>query len=123
MSKCSLTRGPAPRRQARDDRERPKAACRRSTSRPFVEVLEDRCLLSFITAPNYAAGINASSVVVGDFNGDGIPDLTVANAGSRTVTVLLGKGDGTFGAARSYTAGNGARSVAVGDFDGDGHLD
>jgi hypothetical protein len=47
----------------------------------------------------------------------------VANAGSNTVSVLLGNGDGSFQAARSFGAGSGPRSVAVGDFNGDGRLD
>ncbi len=61
-----------------------------------------------------------SSVVVGDFNGDGIPDLAVA--GTPTVTILLGKGDGTFTPAKTSPAAGG-NSIAVGDFNGDGILD
>jgi hypothetical protein len=37
------------------------------------------------------------SVDHGDFNADSIPDLAVANWGPDTLTLLLGKGDGTFG--------------------------
>src|SRR5262249_28655922 len=54
---------------------------------------------SFITAPSYAAGSYPTSVAVGDFNGDAIPDLVVANAsgnGNGAMSVLLGNGDGTF---------------------------
>jgi hypothetical protein len=61
-----------------------------------------------------------SSVVVGDFNGDGIPDLAVA--GTPTVTILLGNGDGTFTPAKTSPAAGG-NSIAVGDFNGDGILD
>jgi hypothetical protein len=59
-------------------------------------------------------------VAVGDFNRDGIADLVVANHDSNNVSVLLGKGNGTFGAAFNYAAGTGPRAVAVADFNGDG---
>jgi hypothetical protein len=84
---------------------------------------------TFLTAVTYAAGTYPRSVAVGDFNGDGIPDLAVANEGTSpsfsdsSVSILLGKGDGTFLPAVNYAAGAGRRSVAVGDFNGDGKLD
>src|SRR5207245_4737604 len=39
------------------------------------------------------------------------------------VSVLLGKGDGTFNDTQTYAARESARSVAVGDFNEDGILD
>ena len=63
------------------------------------------------------------SVAVGDFNGDGKPDLAVANASSGNVGVLLGSGSGTFASAVNYAAGILPVSVAVGDFNGDGKPD
>ena len=72
---------------------------------------------------NYAAGTHPLSVAVGDFNGDGKPDLAVANQRSNTVSVLLGNGDGTFQAAVNYGADRNPNSVAVGDFNGDGKPD
>ena len=68
------------------------------------------------------------AVAVGDFNRDGVLDLVVADGGffyfpGTTVSVLLGKGDGTFGAIQSYGAGGFPSSVAVGDFNGDGYPD
>ena len=59
----------------------------------------------------------------GDFNGDGKLDLAVANADSNNVSILLGTGTGSFGAATNFGVGTGPRSVAVGDFTGDGTLD
>jgi FG-GAP-like repeat len=43
--------------------------------------------------------------------------------GSGSVTVLLGKGDGTFGSPQSYVVGLYPQNVAVADFNGDGILD
>jgi hypothetical protein len=52
-------------------------------------------------------------VAVGDFNADGTPDLAVANLGSNTVSILLGAGGGSFGAATSFAVGSRPFSVAV----------
>jgi hypothetical protein len=95
-----------------------------------VSVLLGRGDGTFLPAQNFAAGIDPVFVAVGDFNGDGKPDLAVANGGffaccldRRSVSVLLGNGDGTFQAARIVFFDQGATSVAVGDFNGDGKLD
>jgi hypothetical protein len=60
------------------------------------------------------------SVVVADFNGDGKPDLAVANAGSNTITVLLGEGNGNFAPPISPAVATDPVYAAVGDFNGDG---
>jgi VCBS repeat protein len=62
-------------------------------------------------------------VAVGDFNGDGKPDLAVTGENSSDVSILLGNGDGTFQAPVSYAAGTTPLFVAVGDFNGDGKPD
>jgi hypothetical protein len=61
-------------------------------------------------------------VAVGDFNGDGIPDLAIAD-GFCTVTIQLGIGDGTFRTVARPTVPCSPSSIAVGDFNGDGNLD
>jgi ankyrin repeat protein len=69
-------------------------------------------------------GNEATSVAVGDFNGDAQLDLAVVNSISNTVGILLGSGSGTFLPALTYgSGGSGAYSVAVGDFNGDAALD
>lgn len=93
------------------------------SSRLFLESLEDRCLLSFSPAVNYPAGSAPQAVVTGDFNGDGRPDLAVANADASNVGVLLGNTDSTFQATRNFATGIGPISIAVGDFNKDGKLD
>jgi hypothetical protein len=67
-----------------------------------------------------AGGFEPYGVAAGDFNGDRISDLAVANYNSNTVSVLLGKGDGSFQPAVSYPVGSNPESVAVGDSNGDG---
>jgi len=70
-----------------------------------------------------ATGYWPSSAVVGDFNGDGVPDLAVANESDSTLTILLGNGNGTFNPAASPSTGWGPMSLTVADFNGDGILD
>jgi uncharacterized repeat protein (TIGR01451 family) len=79
--------------------------------------------VDFGTATTYPVGTSPSAVVVGDFNGDGKPDLAVANSGSNNVSILLGNGDGTFQPAVNFDAGLSPSSLAIGDFNGDGKLD
>jgi hypothetical protein len=77
----------------------------------------------FLEAPQYPTGSNPQAAAVGDFNGDGNLDLAIANSTSNTISVLLGKGDGTFAPRVDYATGTTPQGIAVGDFNGDGHLD
>jgi hypothetical protein len=77
----------------------------------------------FLEAPQYPTGSNPQAAAVGDFNGDGNQDLAIANSTSNTISVLLGKGDGTFSPKVDYATGTAPQGIAVGDFNGDGHLD
>ena len=45
--------------------------------------------VSFIARREFDAGGGPRSVAVGDFNGDGLPDLAVANGDSNNVSVLI----------------------------------
>jgi hypothetical protein len=64
-------------------------------------------------------------VAVGDFNGDGKPDLATALNEADHVSVVLGDGAGGFAPAAGspFPVGDDPISVAVGDFNGDGKLD
>src|SRR5881296_1470724 len=75
---------------------------------------------TFQPARTFAVGTNPTSVVAGDFNGDGKLDLAVANAGSNTIAVLLGNGDGSFQTAQTFAVGITPWSVRMADFNSDG---
>jgi hypothetical protein len=82
-----------------------------------------QCVSSFLTAINYAAGTRPYSIAYGDFNGDGKPDLAIANATSNDLSILINDGTGAFLPAVPYPAGNSPASVAIADFNNDGKLD
>ncbi|HLJ48609.1 MAG TPA: FG-GAP-like repeat-containing protein [Bryobacteraceae bacterium] len=69
---------------------------------------------------NLSVGTFPQSVAIGDFNGDGKPDLAVA--ADDALYLLLGNGNGTFHAPVSLLSGTGL-SVIAADFNGDGKLD
>lgn len=75
----------------------------------------------------YLAASFPFALAVADFNGDGKPDLAVANSGTggcgNSVSVLLGKGDGTFMPAVNFGAGTGPSAIAAADLNGDHLLD
>jgi hypothetical protein len=75
----------------------------------------------------FTGGSQPLGVAVGDVNGDGRPDLVVANQSTNNVSVLLAlAGPNTaYAPAVTYSTGTGTRptGVALGDVDGDGRLD
>ena len=89
-----------------------------------VSVLMNNGNGTFAAATNYSLAANSYpyGVAVGDFNGDGKPDLVIANSDTASVSVLLNNGNGTFAPAVNYGTLS-TTAVAVGDFDGDGKLD
>jgi hypothetical protein len=71
----------------------------------------------------YTVGLQPESVAVGDFNGDGKPDLAISNYAASTVSILAGNGDGTFQPHIDYPVGASPGTIVTGDFNGDGRLD
>ena len=68
-------------------------------------------------------GQGAESLATGDLDGDGVPDLAVANRDADSVSILLGDGVGGFARTSDVTVGDLPLSVAVGEFNGDGFPD
>ena len=84
---------------------------------------------SFAAKVDYTTGTNPYYAAIGDIDGDGKPDVVVANFNSSTVSVLRNTSTpgsitaGSFAAKVDLTTGQGTISVAVGDIDGDGKPD
>lgn len=92
-------------------------------------IVPGAAIASFATRQGFAAGPAACcSVRAADFNGDGRPDLLLANYDSNLVSVLLnttapGAAIPTFSAAQSFAVGPRPRSASAADVNGDGRPD
>src|SRR3984893_92449 len=67
-----------------------------------------------------------TGLAVGDFNGDGKPDIAVTDNGNKAVVVYLNNGSGSFSAPISTTiqmSALGPGSIVAGDFNEDGKQD
>ncbi len=89
----------------------------------YVAVLVGNGDGTFQTPVPYATGLQPDSVVIGDFNGDGKPDLATANSTSNNISILLNHGNGTFPTHVEYPTGLMPGNIISGDFNGDGKLD
>ena len=78
---------------------------------------------TFSPEVTYSVGSGPYAVVIGDFNGDGKPDIATANYASGSVSILLGKGRGTFATAVEYPVDAFIDSLLSADCNGDGKPD
>src|SRR5277367_149377 len=72
---------------------------------------------------DFATGVGPVAIAVGDFNGDGLTDVVTANSSARSVSLLLGHGNGGFAPHLDYAVDGAPIGIVVGDFNGDGKLD
>ena len=82
--------------------------------------------LTFLNSDNPAITTNVGAMATADFNADGISDLVVSafpTGTSGMVTILLGKGDGTFLLRQPFQTPYPVQAVKVADFNGDGVAD
>jgi hypothetical protein len=81
---------------------------------------------SRLSDPNHSI-LGPGVVKLADMNGDGIPDLIVANTGSNNVLVYPGLGNGQFGpevnGGKGFAVGTNPVGVTVADVNGDGSPD
>lgn len=73
---------------------------------------------------DFAAEKGPASIVVGDYNNDQTPDLVVTNRRDGSISVLEGKGNGTFVFPHyNFAVGVGPRAMVGADFNNDGLQD
>jgi hypothetical protein len=77
----------------------------------------------FSPKTDFTVGGQPISVTSADFDGDGDPDLATANEDGKSVSVLLGFGDGGFRTKTDFPVANGPVEVRSADFDGNGNPD
>jgi hypothetical protein len=100
------------------------------TTTDSVAVLAGNGDGTFQPAVNYSVGGGPQGIATGDVNGDGFPDIVSADecgddpaCRDGTVSVLIGKGDGTFQPRLVFAEGIFPLSIAIADFNGDRHRD
>lgn len=80
--------------------------------------------IRFATTRSYRTGASPQQVAFADFDRNGTMDLLTANQGSHTVSLLRGRGDGTFRKAVDIRAGMvHPLAIATADMNGDGDPD
>lgn len=72
----------------------------------------------FFSRHDFGAGLYSEGVAIGDFTGDGIPDLLTTG-----LYGLRGRGDGTFDDPIAFNGDDYVTGVAMADVNGDGKLD
>lgn len=80
---------------------------------------------TFSGVRDYSSGFKPMLALIADFNGDGRPDVASVGGENQVpgVTILMGKGDGTFTSYAGRPTVPLAYNMAVGDFNGDGRPD
>jgi hypothetical protein len=72
---------------------------------------------------NHPAGGGWGPIALGDLNGDGKPDLTLASAEGDGISLLMNDGHGGFSNGVTYPVATGANQLSLADLNGDGHAD
>ncbi|MBI4810687.1 MAG: VCBS repeat-containing protein, partial [Ignavibacteriales bacterium] len=80
--------------------------------------------ISLASRQDFGVSTNPFDLVIGDIDGDGKPDIAVANDSNMTVLRNTSTvGSISFATNIDFVTGNGQRSIAIGDFDGDSKPD
>ncbi len=82
--------------------------------------------ISFTAAIQITTGLAPESIAIGDFNGDGKPDIATSNELANTVSILKNTSASSvlsFASKVDLTVGDHPMGIAAGDLDGDGMID
>ena len=78
----------------------------------------------FSKLEDFAGEKGPHNIIAGDFTGDKIPDIVVCNRRGGSVSIIPGRGDGTFIYPHfNYVVGSQPRSITGADFNRDGMMD
>ncbi len=78
----------------------------------------------FSKLEDFAGEKGPHNIVAGDFTGDKVPDIVVCNRRGASISVIPGRGDGTFVYPHfNYVVGSQPRSITGADFNRDGMMD
>jgi hypothetical protein len=100
-----------------------------SVSSNIISVFKNTSIgsaISFDNRVDLQTGINPRDIAAGDLDGDGKPELAVANRDNSNVSIFRNNstgGDILFSPGINYAAGTLPSDVAIGDLDGDGKPD
>lgn len=73
----------------------------------------------FLPAASYNSANTINSVAIGDLNGNGLPDLAVADSGGVSLLLNSSANPGTFTSGNAVQISGGAATVVIGDLNGD----
>ncbi len=82
--------------------------------------------ISFAPRIDFVTGTYPNSIIAGDMDGDGKPDLVITNSNDNTISVFRNTstpGSISLAPKADFTAGRDPFRVAIGDMDGDGKPD
>jgi hypothetical protein len=77
----------------------------------------------FLAPAVFPTGGSSAYVAVADFNRDNIPDIVTYESAIQSLSILIGKPDGTFQPPLSRALGFAVNSIAAADLNGDGAAD
>ena len=77
----------------------------------------------FFSAVNYDTGTQPAGVAIGDLNGDGRPDIAIADVSGISIFLQDPTKPGSFLPPTTLSVANGTSSVAIADLNGDGKPD